>query len=225
MNIVVFASGTGSNFQALINEQARLGADSPFQIKALFCDRVCAALEIAEIHQIPVILSSSRDFRCRESYDQKTIELIEPFQADLIVLAGYMKIVHHPLLAAYPDRMINVHPADLTVLDEDGGRRYIGLDGVGMALEAKEKRTRSSVLLVNEQMDGGPILVSGPWVDVIGDSREEHQQRQKKESDWPALTSAVNLIAEGRLAKDRENAIYLDGQRLGYDGVRELCAV
>ena len=185
---------------------------------------------------------------------------------DLIVLGGYMRLIQDPLLSAYPDRMINVHPANLNCLDfynnslatydnpkdildvkiheltEKGAikakRKYIGADAVYDAIKAGETATKSSVIIVDRREDHGEILIQGPKVDVwmefldgTEDEKQEslreytdaHQSFQKVRSDWPALTTALELIAKGRLALGTEKVhfrewrqVYVDGEPLGF---------
>ena len=154
---------------------------------------------------------------------------------DLIVLGGYMRMVTEPLLSAYKDKIINVHPADLSVLTLEKRRKYVGAHAVRDALAAGEPSTKSSVILVDGKMDHGEILTQGPEVAIdtsqfsasssFEDYVRKHQQRQKEQSDWPALVTAFSFLAQGRLAVGKENLhfnewrrVYLDGEHLPYSG-------
>ncbi len=159
---------------------------------------------------------------------------------DLIVLGGYMRIITEPLLGAYQDKIINVHPADLSVLTaekftEEKKRKYLGANAVRDALLAGDASTRSSVILVDGEMDHGEILTQGPEVHFDGEAFSAcssleiyahiHQQQQKELSDWQALTTAFRFIAQGRLALgiekkhfDEWRGVYLDGNPLPYEG-------
>lgn len=217
-NIIVFASGSGSNFRALV-ESERSRSDSPFIVRGLFCDRKCSAMGIAEMFGVPVLyLSMVRflrerggaegDSTGRVAYDREVVTLLQDFSGqhcasiDLVVLAGYMRIVHQPLLDAYPRRILNIHPADLRAVDDGGRRRFVGADPVYDALVAGETRTRSTVMTVDSEVDTGPIVVEGPWVDYVGgqpvtrQSAAVHQARQKEESDWLALIEAVEGMTQ-----------------------------
>ena len=139
------------------------------------------------------------------------------FSIDLIVLAGYMRIVYPPLLHRFKNQIINIHPGDLTSEDKSKRRMYAGHDAVYQALSQGEKRTRSSVILADEGLDTGPIIVSGPWVDYEGgypatrETAKLHQDKQKSQSDWPAAIAAVKLISQGRMGIDRDLNVYVDG--------------
>jgi folate-dependent phosphoribosylglycinamide formyltransferase PurN len=198
------------------------------------------------------------------------------FEIDLIVLGGYMRIVGEPLLKAYPDKIINVHPADLSLLDFVVGleanwlmyeaaanlarhagtsvshdpalqrvlkasRHLIGEEAVYDTIKQGRYSTRSSVIMVDDGVDHGEILTQGaslrvPYeILVPGQEKEfagKHQGIQKEVSDWPALTTALKLIAEGRLALgtqknhfDEWRTVYLKDEKgqwkpLPYEGMQ-----
>lgn len=214
MHLVVFGSGSGTNLEALLNNP-----DPSFAIKALFTDRKCRFQEIGRAAGIPVIthcfeeffrkkgISDLKDISTRRDYDAENVRLIEQQVAtiDLILLAGYMRLIYPPLLHRFKEKIINIHPADLTALTPEGKRRYVGANSVYDALSAGEKQTRSSVILVNEDVDSGPILATGPWVPyeegypVTKERAHLHQQKQKHLSDWPVCVEAVTQIAKGSM--------------------------
>ncbi|MCB1111764.1 MAG: hypothetical protein H7A37_09370 [Chlamydiales bacterium] len=237
MNIVAFGSGSGSNIQALIeayNREIENDNLPGFEIKAIFTDRMCRCHEIGMQSNIPVIyhsfskffeeneLEDRKDPSTREAYDKEVIDLVEEcalendFEIDLIVLAGYMRLVSSAFLKHFQNKVINIHPADLSVIDSEGNRRFTGADAVYLALSEGETRTRSSVILVDEHVDAGPVLVSGPWLryhekfPVTKDRAKMHQEKQKEHSDWPALNKAIELISTGKLSIDVEGRVYVD---------------
>lgn len=216
-NVIVFASGTGVNFEGI----AALQSEGKYKVLALFTDRKCPAEEIAKRYNIPRLSLNFEEFRrspecesmpphkIREAYDQAIADLINKFLAeshqkvDLIVLAGYKKLITAPLLNKFKN-IINIHPADLTIVDHDGKPRYRGLNAVYEALKNGEKQTRSSVIKVTEGEDSGPIVALGPWVTYKGKmpiTHEEasiHQEIQKQLSDLPACFEAIRKFAESR---------------------------
>ncbi len=245
LNLVVFGSGSGTNLEAFLRASRELVNEEGkplFRVRAIFTDRLCRLHEIAEIERIPLIYHSfltffkdskvldRHDFKMRVDYDQVNVRLIDnlalehQFSVDLIFLAGYMRLTFPPLLNRFKNKILNVHPADLTVIDKTGSRLHIGDNAVFDALVSGEKRTRSSVILVDEKVDHGPILVSGPWVDyeegypVTFKRAAFHQEKQKLNSDWPASIKAVELIATGRLALDNNNVVYIDKKAQGLGG-------
>jgi phosphoribosylglycinamide formyltransferase 1 len=189
-------------------------------------------------------ISSSGYQGRRQEYDSLVLEMLHRHEdkkghsIDLIVLGGYMRIVSKVLLDAYPDKIINIHPADLSIL-ADGKRKYVGGDAVYDAIKAGEPSTRSSVIMVDGGIDHGEMLVQGrecfvdtnysvslrEYVDGTA-NRKGHQEIQKEISDWPALTKTLELIAQGRLALGTEKrhygewrGVYLDGKLLSYGGL------
>jgi folate-dependent phosphoribosylglycinamide formyltransferase PurN len=149
---------------------------------------------------------------------------------DLCVLA-YRRIIRGALYDYFCDRMINQHPADLTVFDGRGSkRRYTGIGGLSRSLADGVSSTRTSTILVTRNVDGGEILVQGPPLAVSrrgGDfDVDAHEEEQKRVSDWPALKLALHLIAHGRLTvgppfwSDGCRSVYLDGRRLAYGGLQ-----
>ena len=239
MHVVVFGSGSGTNLEALLRAQRELQTPDGrplFEVKALFTDRQCRFHEIAERERLPLIHHSFvrffknhdsddyQDTEIRTAFDAQNVELLEKcakennFNVDLIFLAGYMRLLYPPLLRHYAHKILNVHPADLTLKDENGKRKYVGANAVFDALMNGETRTRSSVILIDENVDNGPILVSGPWLPyteghpVTFKRAAYHQDKQKTFSDWRACIKAVELIAEGRVAIDENQNVYLNNK-------------
>lgn len=245
LNVIVFGSGTGSNLQAILDAQGAYSQRDelpPFRVRAVFCDRICPCQDLARRYRIPLITHSYHSFKeaqeqfkspkeLRSAYDSLTVSLLlqlaqeEQFEIDCIFLAGYKLLVRHPLLDAFKGRIFNVHPGDLSVKDSEGNRVFIGLDAVQKALESGQKTTRSCVFVVNAGVDEGEVLVSGPRVSYPGpfplnkESIREHQERQKRESDWPAVIQTLELLASGRITTDSENSLYIDGEKLGPSGL------
>ncbi|MFP4174393.1 MAG: phosphoribosylglycinamide formyltransferase, partial [Halobacteriales archaeon] len=165
------------------------------------------------------------DLGVREEFDERTRELVEPYRPDIVMLSGYMRILTPPVVSAFP--VINVHPADLRI-EEDGERVYTGFDPVRDAVLAGENETRSSVHLVTEDVDDGPLLVvSRPFpveremVQTLRARSDEaldnylaaHQEWMKWDGDGPALAKALELVAEGRV--DLETG-EVNGERAPY---------
>lgn len=154
------------------------------------------------------------------------------FRIDLIPLGGFMLKLIDPVLEMYSDRIINVHPADLSILKEDGRRRYTGDHAVLDVVKDRRPSTKSTIHIVTEKLDCGEILVQKgmpiDYPDSIEDWKkfaDEVQARQKKECDWPAYVAALQMIAEGRFAIGTEPApktglrpVFLDGIPLEYCG-------
>jgi folate-dependent phosphoribosylglycinamide formyltransferase PurN len=95
----------------------------------------------------------------RESFDAVTAAMLALYDVDAIVLLGYLYVITEPLLEAFPDRIVNVHDADLTLRDGSGGPRYPGLHATRDAIFAGERETRSSVHVVTPELDAGPVIL------------------------------------------------------------------
>lgn len=199
INVAVFGSGSGSVLEALIHGEGR------YKIKAIVTDRKCRCLEIGDRHHIPTLYHSFKNHMgSREEFDEKIVDSLSRYDIDIIFLAGYMRLIHRPLLKVYPNRILNVHPADLTIVDDCGKRKYVGMDGLADALKHGETATRSSVFVVDEGVDTGQIIALGPWVEYAGGwpitdkTLEEHRDKHKRLSDWIVSVESLNLVAEGR---------------------------
>ncbi|MBR9704518.1 hypothetical protein GOV12_03845 [Candidatus Pacearchaeota archaeon] len=196
------------------------------------------------------------DSKLKAAYERRSIEyneeIVEELQRheeiqqapfDLIVLAGYMRLVKQPLLDAYPDKIINVHPSSLPVdLSLREKRRFIGEDAVYDAIKEGQTRTCSSVIMVDSLEDHGEILTQGPnllvWNEFLYGTvsqREEwfreyadvHQTLQKVRSDFPALTTALKMISQGEIALgskkryyDEWRRVYVNGEPMPYSGLK-----
>jgi phosphoribosylglycinamide formyltransferase-1 len=145
------------------------------------------------------------DLRARVDYDRQTLQLLAPFEPDLLVLSSYLLIVTRPLLAAFPDRIVNVHHADLTKR-----RPYVGLRAVRDAIFAGETETRATAHLVTERLDEGPILcLSEPFpvsplvrdalswgaTDILKAYAHAHQEWMIRSAWGPLLSEAIACAA------------------------------
>ncbi|MDY6779473.1 MAG: formyltransferase family protein [Halobacteria archaeon] len=235
LRVVVFFSGSASGLRYLADNDPNYGDE--YEVVGGFTDSPdCPGVEHLGSLGIPVETTDidefyserghedTTDLDVREEFDARTRELIRDFDPDLVLLSGYMRILTPPLVDAYP--VINVHPADLRVEDDDGERVYTGFDPVYDAVEAGEPYTRSSVHLVTTDVDDGPlIVVSRPFEvhhelvetlsefdadDAFESYVESHQEWMKWEGDGPALAKALELIAEGRV-RFEDNEVLIDG--------------
>ncbi|MGM9903127.1 phosphoribosylglycinamide formyltransferase [Enterococcus sp. 10A9_DIV0425] len=149
MRIAVFASGNGSNFQALVEYFKE--NEVPATIDWLFCDRPDAfVLQRAEKLGIKATCFSPKEFASKVLYEQAILEELANHQIDLIVLAGYLRIIGKELLTAYENKIINIHPSLLP--------DFPGLHGIRDAFEARVKETGVTVHYVDSGVDTGPII-------------------------------------------------------------------
>ncbi|MCA5012603.1 MULTISPECIES: phosphoribosylglycinamide formyltransferase [unclassified Enterococcus] len=149
MKLAVFASGNGSNFQ-VIAEAVEAGT-IPGEISLLFCDKKDAyVIQRARNLSIPVISFSPKDFESKEIYEAELLHLLEEEQIDLIILAGYMRIIGATLLEVFANRIINIHPSLLP--------DFPGLTGIKDAFESGVKKTGVTIHFVDAGVDTGPII-------------------------------------------------------------------
>lgn len=167
-NIAVFASGNGSNFQAIldaVNDQ-RLEAN----IKLLVCDQPGAyVLDRARAAGISFFEFRGKDFANKQAYEQEIVARLKELEVELIVLAGYMRIIGQTLLSQFEGRIVNIHPSLLP--------SFPGKDAIGQALAAKVKVSGVTVHFVDEGMDTGPIIAQ-ETVELDGtESAEMYQEK------------------------------------------------
>ncbi len=149
MRFAVFASGNGSNFQAIA--EATIQGEIPGELAVLFCDKKNAyAIERAKKLQIPAIAFSPQDFATKATYEAEILHLMEEEHVELIVLAGYMRIIGPTLLEGYKQRILNIHPALLP--------NFPGLTGIRDAFESGVHETGVTVHYVDAGVDSGPII-------------------------------------------------------------------
>lgn len=149
MKIAVFASGNGSNFQAIAEAIASKQIDAI--ICFLFCDNPKAyVIERAKKMGIPFTVFSPKNYENRAAYETELLKQLEINAVDLIVLAGYMRIIGPTVLMAYANRILNIHPSLLP--------SFPGRNSIQDAFEANEKETGVTVHFVDEGVDTGPII-------------------------------------------------------------------
>ncbi|MBI5122566.1 hypothetical protein HZA75_01780 [Candidatus Roizmanbacteria bacterium] len=256
MNVIVFASGGGGNLKAIVDMSIKksslvkvgLVVTDRLGIPAIDIAKSCSipvfAYDFESICGIWAInkkkeKTANQYTECARTFHNMVLKQIkelekkmkEPF--DLIVLS-YHRWVFGDLLTHFKNRIINQHAADVTVMRKDNKRerKYIGINPVLYALVAGEKRTRTSTFLVQNGYDNGEILCQGPWVKYTGvhpptkKSAYDHELIQKRESDWPSLTFAIEGIARGyfsilssELHPDGCQTIYYMDTKLPYGGV------
>lgn len=174
MKIAVFASGGGSNFRAL-HGRAVAGDAPNTQIVVLVTNNSgCGAAAYAREHAMPVAHISSHTDPDPAGYAKRLGDVLEDYGVEMIVLAGYMKLLPPSIVRAYPNRILNIHPA---LLPRFGGPGMYGLRVHEAVLGAGETRTGVTVHLVNEVYDQGRILDQVEVEILPGDTAEVLQQR------------------------------------------------
>ncbi|MEW5838638.1 MAG: phosphoribosylglycinamide formyltransferase [Pseudomonadota bacterium] len=167
--IVVLISGHGSNLQALMDAERR-GELGDGQIKAVLSNRADAyGLQRARQAGIAAEALSHKDFPSREAFDHALMQRIDHYDPDLIVLAGFMRILTPGFVQHYAGKMLNIHPSLLP--------KYPGMHTHARALEAGDREHGATVHLVTEGVDEGPIILQGRVEITPGDSVESLQHK------------------------------------------------
>ena len=197
--VVVLISGGGTNLQAII-DAAEQGL--PIKIRAVISNRPDAyGLERARRAGIPTEVLDHRDYPDRESFDRALARLIDSYQPELVLLAGFMRILTPGFVHHYAGRMFNIHPSLLP--------RHQGLHTHERALQAGDSEHGASIHFVTEELDGGPVILQARVPVKEGDTPDTLAARVL-EQEHRIYPLAVKWFAEGRLA--------LDGNRVLFDG-------
>ena len=195
-NIVVLVSGGGTNLQALIDAQSR-GELAQGKITCVISSNPNAyALERAAKNNIPTGVIRRRDFAEFDEYDKALTSLLQSKNADVVVLAGFMTILGKRVIAAFENRIINIHPA---LIPSFCGEGYYGLRVHEEALKKGVKVTGATAHFVNEVCDGGPIILQKAVEVQNGDTPEILQKRVMEQAEWKILPKAVALFCEDKI--------------------------
>lgn len=200
-NVVVLISGNGSNLQAIIDE-ARAGR-LPIHIAAVISDRPGAyGLTRATQAQIPTHVIDHRAFAQRAEFDAALMRQIDAYTPDLVVLAGFMRILTPDCVSHYQGRMINIHPSLLP--------RYQGLHTHRRVLEDGENEHGASVHYVTPELDSGPVILQAR-IPVLADDTPESLQQRVHQVEHRIYPAAIRLIATGQVSF-RHNQVYYGDQ-------------
>ena len=196
VRIAVLVSGGGTNLQALIDAQSR-GELKNGRIAAVLSSRPDAyALERAARAGIPGYVVARKDFASNREMTVALVDKLRELNIGLVVLAGFLHILTGEMVAAFPNAILNVHPA---LIPSFCGAGYYGLHVHEAALAYGVKLTGATVHFVNEEPDGGPIVLQRAVEILEGDTPEVLQRRVMEQAEWHILPQAVSLFCEGRL--------------------------
>lgn len=197
LRLAVFASGSGSNFQAIIDRIQ--SGDLNATIDLLVCDRPQAqATRRAEAAGIPVFSFRPKEYSSREAYETEILELLRQRDIGLIVLAGYMRILTDTLVQPYFGRMINIHPSLLPA--------FPGIHAVRQAVDYGVKVTGVSVHFVDGGLDTGPVIAQRV-VSIAEDDTEETLTEKIQAIEHQLYPQVIGWIADGRVS------LHEDGKR------------
>ncbi len=194
--IAVLVSGGGTNLQALIDAQRR-GEIINGEIAAVIASKPGVyALERAKRAGIPGYVVARREYDSNRTMTAALVDKLKSLDIDLVVLAGFMVILTEEMVRAYPNAILNVHPA---LIPSFCGEGYYGLHVHERALEYGVKVSGATVHFVSEECDGGPIVLQKAVEVRENDTPETLQRRIMEQAEWVILPRAVSLFCQGRL--------------------------
>lgn len=205
--LVVLISGNGTNLQSILDACASGRIHG--SVAAVFSNKASAyGLVRAQEAGIPGHSLAASAFADREAFDQQLIAGIDAYAPDVVVLAGYMRILSSAFVAHYHDRLLNIHPSLLP--------KYPGLHTHRQALENGDAEHGTSVHFVTDELDGGPVILQAK-VPVFAEDSEEIITERVQHQEHAIYPLVINWFVEGRLTM-REGKAWLDGKPLPPQG-------
>ena len=192
-NIAVLVSGGGTNLQAILDAEAR-GENPHGKVTLVVASKPGVyALERAAAAGVESAVVRRRDYVDSEAFDAALVRVLQEHSIDVVVLAGFLSVLGPSVIEAYRNRILNVHPS---LIPSFCGPGFYGLRVHEAALARGVKVAGATVHLVNEECDGGPILLQKA-VDILpGDTPETLQKRVMVEAEWQLLPKALAMVCE-----------------------------
>ncbi len=195
--IAVLVSGGGTNLQAIIDAIKEGKITNGEIVKVIASKEGVYALKRAEQNGIATSVITRKQFESKEEYDSAMAAELKAANVDLVVLAGFLSVIGEPVIQAYPNRIINVHPA---LIPSFCGPGFYGLHVHKAALDKGVKVTGATVHFVNEIVDGGAIILQKAVEIEDGDTPEVLQRRVMEQAEWHILPRAIDLFCNDRLS-------------------------
>lgn len=206
-SIVVLVSGNGSNLQAII-DACETSIDNG-RVTAVFSNKATAyALERAKKVGAAAHFLDPKTFDTRDAFDHELMKQMDEYQPDVVVLAGYMRILSSEFVRHFMGRMINIHPSLLP--------KYPGLNTYQRAIHAGDEEHGTSVHFVTEQLDGGPVILQAK-VPIFDEDNVETLTTRVQTQEHKIYPLVVKWMVEERLEMKNGKA-FLDGEQLGIHG-------
>ncbi len=205
--IVVLISGSGSNLQSMI-DGCHNGAINAEIVAVVSNQSSAYGLVRAQTAEIPAVCLSAKEYTNREEYDAALLDIIEQYQPDLVVLAGFMRILTPNFVKHFTGKMLNIHPSLLP--------KYPGLHTHRKAIENGDKEHGTSVHFVTEELDGGPVILQAK-VPIFAEDTEDDVIERVKVQEHHIYPAVVQWFVTGRLSMINGKAI-LDGNILPLQG-------
>ena len=196
LNIAVLVSGGGTNLQAILDAEAR-GEIPGGKVTLVVASKPGVfALERAKNAGVPGIVVRRKDYESSGDFDAALLKELHDHQIGLVVLAGFLPVLGPSVIAAYPMRILNIHPS---LIPSFCGPGYYGLRVHEEALKRGVKVTGATVHFVNEECDGGPILLQKAVEVLPGDTPEVLQKRVMEQAEWKLLPRAIAMVCNNEV--------------------------
>lgn len=196
LRVVVLVSGGGTNLQAIMDAVDNGKISNTEIVGVISNNRNAYALERAEQKGIRNFCISPKDYATRDEFNDALLQAVNELAADLIVLAGFLVVIPENMIAAYRNRIINVHPS---LIPSFCGTGFYGLKVHEAALEKGVKVVGATVHFVDEGTDTGAIILQQPVMVEKGDTPEVLQRRVMEQAEWIILPKAIDMIANGKI--------------------------
>lgn len=196
LRLAVLVSGGGTNLQAIIDAIDKKTITNA-EISVVISNNPGAyALERAKTHGIDALCVSPKNYENRAAFNQALLETLQSYKPDLVVLAGCLVVIPEIMVKAFPNQIINIHPA---LIPAFCGTGYYGLKVHEAVLKRGAKVTGATVHFVDEGTDTGPIILQKAVEVKEGDTPEILQKRVMEEAEWVIMPKAIDLIANDRI--------------------------
>lgn len=196
LNVTVMVSGGGTNLQAILDAIEAGRITNARVVKVISNSSRAYALERAAKAGIPAQCITRKDYPQPDAFNQALLHALKESGADLVVLAGCLVVIPQIVVDAYPNRIINIHPA---LIPAFCGTGYYGLGVHEKVLQRGAKVTGATVHFVDGGTDTGPIILQKAVEVLEGDTPELLQRRVMEQAEWVILPRAIDLIANGRV--------------------------
>lgn len=204
LRVAVLVSGGGTNLQAILDAQDAGKITNAAVVVVISNNPGAYALERARNHGVEAVCVSPASYKSRELYHQALLGALQSRRIGLVVLAGCMVVMPKAVVEAFPNRIINVHPA---LIPSFCGTGYYGLQVHEKVLERGVKVTGATVHFVDEGTDTGPILLQKAVEVLPGDTPQTLQRRVMEQAEWQLLPRAIDLIANGKVSVGQKTAV------------------
>ena len=196
LRVVVLVSGGGTNLQAIIDAVENGTITNTEIVGVISNNKNAYALERAAKHGIKSVCVSPKSYETRAEFNDALLNTVNEFEADLLVLAGFLVVIPEKMIEAYRNRIINIHPS---LIPSFCGTGFYGLKVHEAALEKGVKVVGATAHFVDEGTDTGAIILQNAVEVQKGDTPEVLQRRVMEQAEWKILPQAIDLIANDKL--------------------------